>query len=597
MTTQSEISPPSSFPLTAKQMAVLDPGTRLIEAGPGAGKTRAIVSRFKKQAHRSSRGIALLSFTNAAVNEAKRRCADSPHLVEAPHFLGTFDQFFHRYIVTPYIVSTYGVMPTYLASWDDLPDRLAKIRTRSGGVGIRLSRFRRRTNEQLYIESSYLGHAEKQYWERLSPRAQEWIQGEASRVRKRLLARHIYDTTSARQIAFDVLQRDSTSKYLLRLSRRFGEVIVDEFQDCDENEHRLLDLLTGSGVSVVVVADPDQAIYEFRQVANDSYAQYREKIPREEIVELDVCHRSTQAICGMVTSLRTVGRSPVVSSTETINYPAKTFVIVGSGNKLKEAAQQLNTHYGVTNDSYRVLSHATSDARKIAVGSTEPPNGISITESFLTSLATLRNSGNPKMRLAAVRRIERCMLDLFEWPDATSQGNRVLELESLGWGPTQLRILVGRLQQSSKAWKSPDDCGKGLRNFIKTELGNQRHPLVPTLSNKLSKPTSKLWTYWEESTTSNLHSGINTSWANIHAVKGAEFDSVLLALPQKAMAGRSHVLDDWSADINSEQRRVLYVGASRAKRLLMLGVTKTRLKQLSQILERDQVSYEVIHTK
>ncbi|MBP2388429.1 UvrD-helicase domain-containing protein [Paeniglutamicibacter kerguelensis] len=597
MTTQSQIARPSSFPLTEKQMAVLEPGTRLIEAGPGAGKTRAIVARFKEQAHRSSRGIALLSFTNAAVNEAKLRCADSPHLVEAPHFLGTFDHFFHRYIVTPYIVSNHGVMPTYLASWDDLPDHLARIRTQSGGIGIRLSRFRRRANKQLYIESSYLSHAEKQYWERLTPQAQAWIQGEASRVHIRLLDRHIYDTSSARQIAFDVLQQGSTSKYMLRLSRRFTEVIVDEFQDCDESEHRLLELLTASGVSIVVVADPDQAIYEFRQVSNNAYARYREKIPQEEIVELDVCHRSTQAICGMVTSLRSVGRSPVVPSAETTNYPTKTFVIVGSGNKLKEAAQQLNTQYGVKNDSFRVLSHATSDARKISIGGIEPPNGSSITESFLTSLVTLRNSGNPKMRLAAVRRLERSILDLFQWPDATSHGNRVLELESLGLGPTQLRILVGRLQESSKAWKSPDDCGKGLRNFIKIELGNQRHSLIPTLSNKLSKPTSKLWTYWEESTTSNPNSGVPALWANIHAVKGAEFDSVLLALPQRTVAGRSHVLDDWSANINSEQRRVLYVGASRAKRLLMLGTPKTRLRQLIQILERDQVSYEVIHAK
>ena len=63
---------------------------------------------------------------------------------------------------------------------------------------------------------------------------------------------------------------------------------MDEFQDCDRVEHELLAALYRSGMGVVTVADPDQAIYEFRQSATDLYERYREKLESHEVVQLDL---------------------------------------------------------------------------------------------------------------------------------------------------------------------------------------------------------------------------------------------------------------------------------------------------------------------
>lgn len=87
--------------LSAEQKSALELNVRLVEACPGAGKTRAIVQRYKLRADTSDRGVALLSFTNAAIDEATARSSDRPDLLRAPHFVGTFDTFLHRYIVTP----------------------------------------------------------------------------------------------------------------------------------------------------------------------------------------------------------------------------------------------------------------------------------------------------------------------------------------------------------------------------------------------------------------------------------------------------------------------------------------------------------------
>src|SRR5262245_52092121 len=82
------------------------PGSVLVEACPGAGKTQCIVERFvQRPGADARRGVALLSFTNAAINEARVRCAERSDLLAAPNFVGTIDSFINRYIVSPVYAS------------------------------------------------------------------------------------------------------------------------------------------------------------------------------------------------------------------------------------------------------------------------------------------------------------------------------------------------------------------------------------------------------------------------------------------------------------------------------------------------------------
>lgn len=582
-----------SFGITGRQIRVLAPPVRLVEAGPGAGKTRSIVARFRNQARSASQGVALLSFTNAAVEEATRRCAIEPALLAPPHFVGTFDQFFHRYVVTPYVISAHDSVPTYIASWDDLPENLAKVRPAAGGLGVRLSAFRVRTDGRLTLDGALLSYAERRFLDSGQHPDRGWLEMQATIIQKRMLSRHIYDSQSARKLALRILQADVTSEPLTLLAQRFGEVIVDEFQDCDDTEHSLLELLGGAGMSVVAVADPDQAIYEFRQDSKDLYAGYRAKFSPDQVVELDVCHRSSKAICSMVASLRHVGQSTINSSDGGEDNPEKNYVIVGAGEGVRNTALQLARLHGIAMENLRILSHARSDARKLAAGGIEPPNGASQIERILTSIVSLRTSSNARLRLSAVRRLERTLLDLLQWPATAPSGNRQAELELLGLDETHLRIVISRLVESSADWKTSDQCGQGLRDFIRGEIGALSVPLVPTLGRLLSKPNDKLWNYWTKSAEGSVSADETTvGWSNIHGVKGAEFEAVLLGLPQRPRQNSTHVLDDWQADVNSEQRRVLYVGASRAKKLLMLGVGEKHVDQLISILDRDSVPYE-----
>jgi hypothetical protein len=227
----------------------------------------------------------------------------------------------------------------------------------------------------------------------------------------------------------------------------------------------------------VAVADPDQAIYEFRQESKDLYKGYREGFSEEQVVDLDICHRSTRAICSAVSSLRALGKTRIEPAPDTGLLPAQNYVIVGTGRSLRQAALDLTHQHGISTGGLRILSHAKADSRKLSHGGIEPPNGSSLTERILTSIISLRTSDNATLRLASIRRLERCLLDLFAWPERATPGNLRSELEILEIDGIHLRTIVSRLLRASEDWASPDDCGKHLRSLVRTELGAMPVPL------------------------------------------------------------------------------------------------------------------------
>ena len=167
--------------LSDDQLAALAPGVQHIEAGPGAGKTKTVVARFRRLADQGL-GVALLSFTNVAVDVARSRCRHRSTLIEPPNFIGTFDQFFHRYVVTPDVHRRFGVSPRYISSWDDLPDHLAVVRPRTGGTGFRLSRFARTDSRTWAVDEMRLSRSEKFGWGKLAAWSRERINQEGTSV-------------------------------------------------------------------------------------------------------------------------------------------------------------------------------------------------------------------------------------------------------------------------------------------------------------------------------------------------------------------------------------------------------------------------------
>lgn len=589
---------PGGQPLSDEQLAALEPQIRLIEAGPGAGKTKTVVARLRSRAATGKR-VALLSFTNAAVNIARVRCRDAPMLLDPPNFVGTFDQFFHRYVVTPWTRRRKGRTPTYLGSWNDLPSHLAVVRPKAGGAGIRLSTFASRGDGTWEIDDSKLNHTERQAWKKFYPTTKAVLNQAGTMRIKGLIQGFVYDTTAARDHALRIFDNPD-EPFLDRLAQRFHEIIVDEFQDCDELEHQLLVRLHRASIHVVVVADPDQAIYEFRQTSPERYVDFRGRLKAEEIAPLTTCYRSTPVICALTSGLRSVGLHAITANPGHVGGAEEIHVVVGSGVQAGSVALAVARRHGMTGGQTRVIAHKRSDARALARAGKQPPRGTSQMERLLAPLADLRARGDAKIRLAATRRIEEFVLSQFDWEKAAAtlgaaEGptSREHQLEVLETTPQQLRMVASQLSSAAATWTTAATCSASVEAILGEFAEPLDLPLIGSFKKRL-KVQTKVWEFWVSRTPASLVDASDevVRWGHIHGVKGEEFDAVILAIPS-TKGEATHVLDDWESNSNSEQRRVLYVGVSRARRLLVLVVPKSRRGQLESLLDRAGIPYEV----
>lgn len=561
--------------LNDEQQLALRPGVKLIEAGPGAGKTRTVVERMNVQSTPAS-GIALISFTNAAADEAKRRTTGT-EVTNPPNFIGTFDKFLHMFVVTPWHLRTYGIRPNYVDSWDDLGSGLQFVRHSAvRGPGLKLSSFSLAGNGKMSYPDT-IQSADRVYANQLlrAGHSPSDLTNLASRTIQSLLDRGLYDCDCARFQALEILKSDE-SWLTDRLSRRFSEIIVDEFQDCSESELKIVEALIGLDISVVVVADPDQAIYEFRQASPSIYKQYRQSLNPASITELTTNYRSTPAICQLVNSLRIIGKSPAKSVHN--DDDSSIFILVGSPSFQREQQSALLAGANIPVHKSLVLSHRKKDSALLAGIAVDSSGSDHRTFRILRIAATLRTSRSTRIRKDEVRKLGIILVDLFDWDKSvlrTSEKRELLELSDSALGS-----IASGLLHKSVGWDDAEIARDQIVSYLEEALPPSDIPRK-SLRVALQKLKEEHWVWWAAAL-SNA-SNVVFPASHIHAVKGLEFDAVLLAL-NASSRNPSNVLDDWEIGESTDALRVLYVGASRAKKLLSIASPPKSADQLRRVL-------------
>lgn len=89
---------------------------------------------------------------------------------------------------------------------------------------------------------------------------------------------------------------ESQPATLQRYQARYRWVAVDEYQDINYAQYRLLRLLTPPGTNLCAIGDPDQAIYGFRGAKREYFLRFQADFPDAKVLHLDQNYRSTQTI-------------------------------------------------------------------------------------------------------------------------------------------------------------------------------------------------------------------------------------------------------------------------------------------------------------
>jgi hypothetical protein len=336
-----------------------------IRACPGAGKTRVLVERhFRTGTSPRRTGRALLSFTNVAADELRDRCdGNRPDLTAFPHYIGTFDRFLWRYLVRPFLPA--GPTWRHLHSWDQVPSAVV------GHRKVPLSEFRfdydpstkhtqvrwpkpgnRLTNSGLTADSYCVS---------------------AKTARDRLQRDHGYMTGHEIRVAALNNVKDPSVTELLR--HRFFEIVMDEAQDCSKLDLTLLDHLHDAELPLVVVADPDQGIYEWNDARPQELLTLTQRLPHH--VELNGNWRSSAPICRLAATLRPASHTVPDLSVGTHHAVDNPVVLLPYGlergkssglaspENAVEAFTELAAQEGIEGADCLVLAHSNASVPKI----------------------------------------------------------------------------------------------------------------------------------------------------------------------------------------------------------------------------------------
>lgn len=614
----------------------------LVLAGAGSGKTRMLAARaawLVSNRLAVPERILALTFTNRAAREMASRIRS---MVGTEVVAGTFHSFCNRVLRAEAPRLGYPMDYTIV----DEQDRrrvLGRIIREAGLVGeltpaaasSAVSDIKRETNAIKQIEAE----------------TEDEISGHARRVYQR------YQETLKRSGCIDF---DDMLTLVLRLFRQFGDVferyssrfdhvLVDEYQDTNRPQHELLLCLSTGGAKVFVVGDDDQSIYGWRGARLENILHFEEDFPRTRVFRLERNYRCTSSILNAATELVSKNLKRHPKRLRAVSGGGKAPVLKVLSDEREEArwiAEEVRRldREGTPPGEVAVLFRTNAQSLPLeleAHGRMIPYQLVGTVRFFERTevkdvISYLRLAVNPEDAISLRRIINvpargvgrksrGVFFSFLEKSDLTArdalreagsiQGLRPGAAKSL----TELNELLGRMS-------SVGDSG-GVAPAMEELLRSTGYadPLDPSseedaarlenldrlreMAEEFDRGTSGggLKAFLEEvsleSAADEYEDGDTgtLSLLTLHCAKGLEFDTVFVSGIEEGLLPLIRRGEREPSDVE-EERRLLYVGMTRAKRRLYLTMARNRrryggaaarpsrfLQEISDLLEGDDV--------
>ena len=600
--------------------APLKAGPLLVIAGAGTGKTNTLAHRV---AHLVLNGvdpsrIMLLTFTRRAALEMRRRALEilrkalddtlggkSQALAQRLTWTGTFHSLGNRLL--RHYAPQLGLDPNFtVIDRSDAADLMDQLRTELG-FAAKEQRFPRKdTCLAIY---SFRVNTQKSLAETLQlqfPWCQQWEQDLTKLYRsyverKQKLALLDYDDLL---LYWQVLV--SEPKLAKHVSSNFDHILVDEYQDTNALQARILDALKPDGAGLTVVGDDAQSIYSFRAAAVENILGFAQRYaPPAEVVPLGQNYRSTQMVLDASNAL--MAEAPRQYRKHLLAArgpgPLPRYVSVDDLESQAEyVAQQvlLRREAGVALRRQAVLFRTSShsDLLEIELTRRKIPftkyGGLKFLEAAHVKdmISVLRWADNPRNTMASFRALQllpgmgpvnaRWTQDAITEAGGSMQAMRSVKVNSQSDRDYQRLVeLMEQLREPGRPWPGQLRLVREWYQPHLERIFEHFHTRIGDLDQleQLSQQFPSRERFLTELTLDPPNAASDLSGkahqdedylvlSTIHSAKGMEWDTVFVlnvvdgSFPSEFATGKQQMVD--------EERRLLYVAMTRARNELLL---------------------------
>ena len=275
-------------------------GPVLIMAGAGSGKTRVLTHRYAhlvKHHNVDVEQILAITFTNKAAEEMKSRISKLLNLKISPKWISTF----HSLCVK--ILRIHGDKIGYKSNFTiyDQSDSNKVIRNCMSENNVDLKQY---SPKRFQAHISNLKNSMTSPGEALE-NAESFFEVKVAEIyssyEKKLIIANSMDFDDLLIKTVELLQ---TNESILKFwSNKFQFIMVDEYQDTNFVQYKLVELLGSNNKNVCVVGDSDQSIYAFRGADIRNIIEFEKDFSNATVIQLDKNYRSSKKILNLANSV------------------------------------------------------------------------------------------------------------------------------------------------------------------------------------------------------------------------------------------------------------------------------------------------------
>lgn len=589
-------------------------GPVLVLAGAGTGKTRVITYRVAHLLERRVPASAILAvtFTNKAANVMKERINQllrSSGQSAADVWVSTFHSFCARLLRRE---ARHLGLPRDFAIYDD-DDQTAAVKRALLQLDLAAEDFPPRSMR------SQISHAKNHG---ITP---EQMRADADQARDQ----ERQQTAEVFRVYEDILRKGAALDFddlLLRAvellrnnpevrshwSNRFQYLMVDEFQDTNASQEELVRLLAGARKNVCVVGDEDQSIYGWRGARAGNLKRFTEDFPGAKIIRLEQNYRSTQTILDAAAAV-------VRNNSDRLGKTLQGNIGAGSLLRFYEAQDSISEAEFVCGEISTYLRN--EPAAQVAVLYRTGSQSRAFEEILRRMSVRHRVVGGFSFYQRAEVRNALAYVRLLFHPEDDVSLLRVLNVPPRGIGAATVALLDARARETGQSlWdvirSGEAGAGKRLTSALNSfrqmieKLQEEAKDLPPAqliervlertgyldwveqqdnlehtaradnlreLSNAMAEAAERGQTLEDVLDAAALvadsdeyDESVPVSLMTLHSAKGLEFEAVYLAGLEEGLLPHSRAINNSAADLE-EERRLFYVGMTRAKQSLLLS--------------------------